>query len=117
MQYFGNEVDGQDMGIIISTLDGCLPCLALLGCDCQKSAAQMLNDQLAGDDGGDPNLRTIANVVGQTGSTIFGAWQAGEAAKKGIEAGADKATSIATLAVAGVAIATVGYVLARVFGR
>lgn len=117
MEYFGNEVDGQDLGIIISTLNGCLPCMALLGCECQKTAAQMLNDQLAGDDGGDPNLRIIANTVGQTGAAIFGAYQAGEVAKKGVEAGADKATSIATLAVAGVGILTVGYVLARVFGR
>lgn len=108
MEYFGNEVDGKDIGIIISTLDGCLPCMALLGCDCQKSAAQMLDDQLAGDDGGDPNLRTVANVVGQAGTAIFGAYQAGEVAKKTVQETAAKSEALGKMALTGLGIAVAG---------
>jgi hypothetical protein len=122
MEYFGNEVDGKDLGVIISTLDGCLPCMALLGCDCQKSAAQMLNEQLAGigADEGDPNVKTIANVLGQTGATIFGSWQAAEAAKKIAAETASKADSIGQTAitVAGIVVAGVlGVAAFSYFGK
>lgn len=120
MEYFGNEVDGKDLGIVISTLDGCLPCMALLGCDCQSSAAQMMMG-LGADDKPDANLQLVTGAIASAGTTIFGAWQTAEAAKAtaraGIEAAATKTDTLVWGGVAVVGLVAAAFIVPRFFRK